>query len=214
MERTPTALGPIGLFLPTFVQDTTPRWAPGPGRPPAGDGREPSPGHLTSTADPIAQLTAVCRGAEQLGADALWACDHLFWHGPSLECMVALAIAATATDRSLIGTSVLQLPLRQAPAVAKQSATLQTLTQGRVILGVGVGSHPGEYEQAGIDYHSRGRQLDAGIAELRRSWATGHDATSGDTTPGAAERYRQLPEPPPVPVVRRPATAVSHPQGT
>jgi alkanesulfonate monooxygenase SsuD/methylene tetrahydromethanopterin reductase-like flavin-dependent oxidoreductase (luciferase family) len=200
MERTPTALGPTGLFLPTFVQDTAPLWAPEPGRLPVADDAGSSAGRLPSPADPVAHLTAVCRGAEQLGADALWACDHLFWHGPSLECMVTLAIAATATDRCLLGTAVLQLPLRQAPAVAKQTATLQTLTQGRIVLGVGVGSHQGEYEQAGIDYRSRGRQLDAGIAELRRSWATGQGATTGDTTAGNVERYRQLPEPPRVPV--------------
>ena len=203
MERTPDPLGPIGLFLPTFVQGPTPLWAPDFGRPPAAGFADPvgsSPGHPPSPADPVAHLTAVCRGAEQLGADALWACDHLFWHGPSLECMVALAIAATATERSVLGTSVLQLPLRQAPAVAKQAATLQTLTQGRIILGVGVGSHQGEYEQAGIDYASRGRQLDAGIAELRRSWATGQGPTTGDTGSVAEQRYRQLPGPPPVPV--------------
>ena len=119
--------------------------------------------------------------AEQLGADALWACDHLFWHGPSLESMMALAIAATATDTATLGTCVIQLPLRQAPVVAKQAASLQTLTRGRFVLGVGVGSHAGEYEQAGLDYHTRGRQLDAGIAELRRSWASGRGVTAGDT---------------------------------
>jgi alkanesulfonate monooxygenase SsuD/methylene tetrahydromethanopterin reductase-like flavin-dependent oxidoreductase (luciferase family) len=86
--------------------------------------------------------------------------------------------------------------------VAKQAATLQTLTQGRLILGVGVGSHPGEYEQAGVDYHARGRLLDAGISELRRSWATGRGVTRGGTDPGATvgQRYRQLPEPPAVPI--------------
>ena len=116
-----------------------------------------------------------------MGADALWACDHLFWHGPSLEPMTALAIAATATDTATLGTCVIQLPLRQAPVVAKQAASLQTLTRGRFVLGVGVGSHAGEYEQAGLDYHARGRQLDAGIAELRRSWASGRGVTAGDT---------------------------------
>jgi alkanesulfonate monooxygenase SsuD/methylene tetrahydromethanopterin reductase-like flavin-dependent oxidoreductase (luciferase family) len=115
---------------------------------------------------------------------------------------MVLAVAATVTDRAALGTCVIQLPLRQAPAVAKQAATLQSMTQGRVILGVGVGSHQGEYEQAGIDYRTRGRQLDAGIIELRRSWATGAGVATGSTGSGAAveDRYRQLPEPPPVPV--------------
>ncbi len=192
LERSATGPGPIGLILPTFVQDTVPSWA-GPSGPAAEVGADPAP-------DPASHLATVARAAEQAGADALWACDHLFWHGPSLECLVALTVAATATDRVRLGSCVIQLPLRQAPAVAKQAASLQTLSGGRLILGVGVGSHPGEYEQSGIDYHTRGRLLDAGIIELRRSWASGQGVLRGDTEDDGPARYRQLPEPSSVPV--------------
>ena len=184
MEPPAPPLGPIGLVLPTFVQDTVPPWAVAPG----------------TNDDPAADLAAICAHAEELGADGLWACDHLFWHGPSLECMVALTVAATATRRVHLGTCVIQLPLRQAPAVAKQAASMQSISQGRLILGVGVGSHAGEYEQAGIDYHTRGRLLDAGIAELRRSWASGQHVAGGDTRSTGAVRYRQLPMPSPIPI--------------
>jgi alkanesulfonate monooxygenase SsuD/methylene tetrahydromethanopterin reductase-like flavin-dependent oxidoreductase (luciferase family) len=135
-----------------------------------------------------------------MGADGLWVCDHLFWNGPCLEALAVLAIAATATRRVTLGTCVLQLPLRQAPAVAKQAATLQILTRGRFVLGVGVGSHAGEYEQAGINYHKRGRQLDAGIAELRRGWATGSTVAADGHPWSGDDRYRQLPAPPAIPV--------------
>ncbi len=108
-----------------------------------------------------------------------------------------LALAATATSRVTLGTCVMQLPLRQAPVVAKQAATLQSLTRGRFVLGVGAGSHEGEFQQAAVDFHRRGQFLDAGIAELRRSWATGEDAAHATDGPAS---YRQLPEPPPVPV--------------
>lgn len=193
LERPETTLGPIGFVLPTFVQDpdlqgTVPTWMPAGAR-----DRHPGPG-------PLSELQEICRRAEGLGADALWACDHLFWHGPSLECMVALTIAATATERCRLGTCVMQLPLRHAPEAAKQTATLQTMTGGRVILGVGVGSHAGEYEQAGVDYRTRGRQLDAGLGELRRCWATGRGVTVGDVDGAVPDRYRQLPEPPPIPL--------------
>jgi alkanesulfonate monooxygenase SsuD/methylene tetrahydromethanopterin reductase-like flavin-dependent oxidoreductase (luciferase family) len=114
--------------------------------------------------------------------------------------MMALSIAATATTSAVLGTCVIQLPLRQAPVVAKQAATLQTLSQGRFILGVGVGSHAGEYDQAGQDFRTRGRQLDAGIRELRRSWDSGRGVTAGDTEAGGPARYRQLPEPAAIPV--------------
>jgi alkanesulfonate monooxygenase SsuD/methylene tetrahydromethanopterin reductase-like flavin-dependent oxidoreductase (luciferase family) len=179
MVRPATPLGPIGLILPTFVQDTVPPWA---SEAPSGPEE-----------DPITHLASICRRAEELGAGALWTCDHLFWHGPSLECMVVLSVAATATEDCILGTCVIQLPLRRAAAVAKQAATLQTLSRGRLVLGVGVGSHAGEYEQAETDYHARGRLLDAGIIELRRSWATG-------ALDEEAARYRQLPASAPVPV--------------
>lgn len=192
-----TPPGAIGLVLPTFVQDTVPLWAAVPSR--AGDLSSDRAGSPTSP-DPITDLAGICHHAEQMGADALWACDHLFWHGPSLEPLVALTVAATATSSATLGTCVVQLPLRQAPAVAKQAATLQALTRGRVVLGVGVGSHAGEYEQSGIDYRARGRLLDAGIAELRRSWATGDGVTVGDTDGGGSDRYRQLPGPQPIPI--------------
>jgi alkanesulfonate monooxygenase SsuD/methylene tetrahydromethanopterin reductase-like flavin-dependent oxidoreductase (luciferase family) len=150
--------------------------------------------------DPIAELAETCRAAEALGVDALWATDHLFWHGPAVECMTALTVAATATQRAMLGTCVIQLPLRQAAAVAKQAASLQSLTRGRIVLGVGVGSHAGEYEVSGIDYATRGRQLDDGIAQLRSSWGSGAGVAVGDIAGSSAERYRQLPAPPAVPI--------------
>ena len=181
-------VGPIGLILPTFVQHTVPAWA------------EPAEGPLSAD-DPLSDLADLCHQAEVAGAGALWACDHLFWHGPCLECMVVLTVAAMATEHAVVGTCVIQLPLRRAVAVAKQAATLQTLSRGRLVLGVGVGSHPGEYEQVGADYHARGDDLDTGIGELRRTWATGAGVSRGDATSSDPdEHYLQLPAPPPVPV--------------
>ncbi len=107
--------------------------------------------------------------------------------------MVALTVAADATERALIGSCVLQLPLRHPAAVAKQASSLQLLSEGRMVLGVGVGRHEGEYEQAGVDFHTRGRCLDAGIAELRRAWASGEGPRTGRPR---GLRPRGLPGPP------------------
>ncbi len=175
MERPTPVLGPIGFILPTFPQNSADPWS----------------GDSGSAQAAISTLEGVCRGAEALGADALWACDHLFWPGPCLECLTVLGVAASASEQARLGSCVLQLPLRDARAVAKQVSTLQLLSGGRLILGVGVGSHPGEYEQAGIDYRTRGRQLDMGIGELRRSWSTADRSR---------DRYRMLPAAPPAPV--------------
>lgn len=138
-------------------------------------------------------MTEACRDAEAAGATALWATDHLFWGRPMLECTTTLAVAAAATRRATLGTCVLQLPLRSPAAVAKQAATLQVLSGGRFVLGVGSGSHGGEYAAAGAGsvFSDRGRRLDDGIAAVRAAWATGG---------GPASRYRQEPVPAPVPV--------------
>ncbi len=156
--------GTLGLILPTFPQD-----------------RAELPG--------AASLAELCRAAEAGGAGALWVCDHIFWHGPALEALSALGVAAGATSHAAIGTCVLQLPLRHAPSVAKEAAALAHLSGGRLVLGVGVGTHPGEYAAAGVEFTGRGRRLDEGIDTLRRSW---------EVSPG--DRYAQLPAAGPIPV--------------
>lgn len=116
------------------------------------------------------ELAELCRRAEATGADSLWAADHLFWPHPIGEALTTLAVAAVATKRALLGTCVLQLPLRRPAAVAKQATALQRLSGGRFVLGLGVGSHEGEYERAGVDFHRRGPLMDDGVARLRAAW--------------------------------------------
>jgi alkanesulfonate monooxygenase SsuD/methylene tetrahydromethanopterin reductase-like flavin-dependent oxidoreductase (luciferase family) len=83
----------------------------------------------------------------------------------------------------------LQLPLRHAPSVAKEAAALAHVSGGRFVLGVGVGTHPGEYAAAGIEFTGRGKRLDDGIDILRGAWAA-----------SPAERYAQLPAAGPIPI--------------
>jgi alkanesulfonate monooxygenase SsuD/methylene tetrahydromethanopterin reductase-like flavin-dependent oxidoreductase (luciferase family) len=199
MVRDVTHPGPVGLVLPTLPQDTIPPWAANSGSG-ATDGTTRVGRPSAADDSRIGQLSAVCHDAELAGADVLWVCDHIFWHRPAIECMTALTVAAGATRSAAVGSCVLQLPLRNASVVAKQAASIQQLSGGRLILGVGVGSHRGEYDQVGADYRRRGRQLDAGIDELHRSWTSGAGVTEGDLTDTGAGRYRQLPAPPAVPV--------------
>jgi alkanesulfonate monooxygenase SsuD/methylene tetrahydromethanopterin reductase-like flavin-dependent oxidoreductase (luciferase family) len=127
-------------------------------------------GSTLSTTDSAAEVSELCRRVEAAGADSLWAVDHLFWPHPIGEPLTTLAVASVATTRPLLGTCVLQLPLRRPAAIAKQATALQLLSGGRFVLGVGVGIHPGEYERAGTDYRRRGRLMDERVAELRASW--------------------------------------------
>jgi len=144
--------------------------------------------HTTGVTD---RLRTIVSKAEQAGATGLWACDHLFWHRPVLEPLTSLAVAATASTAATLGTCVLQLPMRSPAAVARQAGTLQLLSGGRFVLGLGVGSHPGEYEAAEVDYSRRGRLLDEGIDALSRAWASGGDPET---------RYRQEPACSPIPI--------------
>jgi len=145
------------------------------------------------------ELVEVCRRAEAAGADSLWAVDHLFWPHPIAEAMTTLAVAATATTGPTLGTCVLQLPLRQPAAVAKQATALQILSGGRFVLGLGSGSHEEEYTQAGVDFHRRGRLIDLGVTRLREAWATQTDPARPDEAIEAAA-YVQAPPSAPVPL--------------
>ena len=77
---------------------------------------------------------------------------------------------AAVTSRVTLSTEVLVLPQRQATLVAKQVSTLDTLSGGRMRLGVGVGWQAAEYEALGEDYGTRGRRMDETIAYLRACW--------------------------------------------
>lgn len=138
-------------------------------------------------------LAGDARTLEERGASALWLTDHLFWHQETVEVLGALAVVAGAVRECTVGSLVLQLPLRRAATVAKAAGFIEQLAPRRLILGVGVGEHEGEYRAAGLgdDYRRRGATLNRMIPELRRLLTD-----SGDRS----ERYRMLPAPGPVPI--------------
>ncbi len=89
---------------------------------------------------------------------------------PILEALMTLAHIAAVTSRVTLGTEVLVLPQREPTLVAKQVSTLDTLSGGRVRLGVGVGWQESEYEALGADFRTRGTRMDEAIALLRSYW--------------------------------------------
>jgi probable F420-dependent oxidoreductase len=90
---------------------------------------------------------------------------------PILEALMTLAHVAAVTSRVTLGTEVLVLPQREPTLVAKQVSTLDTLSGGRVRLGVGVGWQESEYQALGAAFHTRGVRMDEAIALLRAYWA-------------------------------------------
>jgi probable F420-dependent oxidoreductase len=103
--------------------------------------------------------------------DSLWVGGHVASRNPSPEAMMGLAQLAALTERVTIGTSILLLPLYPPALVAKQIADLDRATDGRVVLGIGVGGeYPQEFRACQIPLNERGRRTDEMIPLLRRLW--------------------------------------------
>jgi probable F420-dependent oxidoreductase len=130
----------------------------------------PAPGFFRAVADV----------AEDAGYDSLWAGDHLSFVNPILEITVALAAFAARTERILLGAGVLLLPLRPPGLAAKQIASIDFLSGGRVLLGVGVGGEgPKDFEAAGVPLGERGPRTDEAIEALRVLFSGGPCTFSG-----------------------------------
>src|SRR5262245_9428150 len=99
---------------------------------------------------------------------------------PILEAFMALSYMAAVTTRVGLGTEVLVLPQRHPTLVAKQVSTLDTLSGGRVRLGIGVGWQESEFEALGADFRSRGRRTDEAIRLLRASWGESSVSLNGE----------------------------------
>jgi probable F420-dependent oxidoreductase len=120
---------------------------------------------------PGAEILDWAEEVERLGYDVLWFRDHLLWHSPVLEPFTALGALAARTRRIRLGPGVLLLPLRHPAHVAKAVASLDYLSGGRAVLGVGVGGEfPREYEAAGVPLAERGRRADESLEAIRALW--------------------------------------------
>jgi probable F420-dependent oxidoreductase len=105
------------------------------------------------------------------GIDSIWQTDRLISKAPILECMTAMAALAGRTRRLKFGMNVVSLALRDPVLLAKQCATIDVLSEGRLLPGFGIGSPLGpEWEALGIDTTTRGRRTDEGLIVIRRLW--------------------------------------------
>src|SRR4051794_9297474 len=130
---------------------------------------EPASGPWLPTIDELVELVEL---VDRSGYDSLWVGDHISFAVPVLDPLLQLAQAAMVSRRLTLGTSVYLLPLRHPAPVAKQVSTLDHLTEGRLIFGVGVGGEfPKEYEVCGVPRNERGARLSEGIGLLRRFWS-------------------------------------------
>ena len=137
-------------------------------------------GQLVGGAPDPGFFRAVAEQAEFTGYDSLWAGDHVSFHNPILDVTVALTCFAEATARIAIGAGVVLLPLRHPSLLAREFASLDYLSGGRVVLGVGVGGEGGkDFEAVGVDPRERGARADEAMAALRALFAGRQASFSG-----------------------------------
>ncbi|MDQ2906319.1 MAG: LLM class flavin-dependent oxidoreductase [Ktedonobacteraceae bacterium] len=90
---------------------------------------------------------------------------------PNFEPLITFAAVAAVTERVRLVTSVLLAPLRDATLLAKQSASLDALSNGRLTLGLGVGSREDDFRATATSLHDRGKRFDLQLAQMTRIWA-------------------------------------------
>jgi probable F420-dependent oxidoreductase len=145
-------------------------------------------------------IAAMAAELENAGFESLWVSDHIVmsrdiesrypfaadgkptWPSdtPYFDAMIALAVIATATQRAAIGTAVLVLPLRQPVVLAKQAASIDVLSGGRLVLGVGAGWLAEEFEALDVPFGSRGRRFTEWLQILRACWTGEPPAFEGE----------------------------------
>jgi probable F420-dependent oxidoreductase len=138
-------------------------------------------GPRTATLD---EMGRYLRRAEDLGFDCAVSIDHLLRTPPAYACTwlepIALLSALTGVTRTLrLGTMVLVLPLRNPVSFAKEWATLDLLSRGRTILGIGVGWHEAEFALMGVPHRERGARMNEAIELVRALWARDHVTYEG-----------------------------------
>jgi probable F420-dependent oxidoreductase len=120
----------------------------------------------------IGEMQTLVQLVDDCGYDSLWVGDHIAFAVAILDPLLQLAQAAVVSRRLKLGTNVYLLPLRHPVPVAKQVATLDHLSEGRLIFGVGVGGEfPKEFEACGVPLAERGARLAAAILLLRQLWS-------------------------------------------
>ena len=165
-------------------------------------------------------ITAFAQLAEELGFDALWVSDHVVVPRsldsrypysrdgsfpvspdvPLMEPLATLLFAAAVTERVKLGTTVLIIPMRNPIVTAKQLATLDVLSNGRLILGVGAGWMEEEFKMLGVPFERRGARTNEYIRLIKALWTEENPSFEGEfwqiKDVGFSPKPLQQPHPP------------------
>lgn len=138
---------------------------------------EPAQGPWTPTIDELQTYVDLIDGC---GYDSLWVGDHVAFTTPILDPLLQLAQAAAVSRRLVLGTAVYLVPLRPPGLIAKMVSSLDHLTEGRLIFGVGAGGEfPKEFELCGVPVSERGSRLTESMEVLRKLWSGGPASHQG-----------------------------------
>jgi len=127
-------------------------------------------------------LIAGARQVERAGFDSLWCFDAIGRGFILPDPLIALSVAATATERLTLGTCILQLPLRRPVELAHRILTASLVCGDRLLLGVGAGSTKADFDAVGLDYGARMQEFADTLAVMRRLWS-GERVGAADLTP-------------------------------
>lgn len=128
-------------------------------------------------------IAAVARAAEEAGFDSFWGGEHLALPDPSsasspmsprttfVDLCVTIAFAAAHTRRLRFGTGIMILPLRNPVVLAKQLASVDVISGGRFIFGVGISNIAEEYQAVGMPFDHKGRRAEESIAVMKALWS-------------------------------------------
>jgi len=126
----------------------------------------------------VEALRTVAAEAEKRGYDSIWCTDHVLMPKNSgtpyekiFESVTTLAYLAATTNRLRLGISSLITPMRNPVVVAKQLATIDNLSNGRLILATSAGWNETEFSHLGSNFHNRGKRLDESIQLIKDLWA-------------------------------------------
>ena len=109
---------------------------------------------------------------EDLGYDSVWVGEHIFFYVPTLDGPVVMAAWAAKTSRITIGSGITLLPLRPPAISAKVFSTVDIISKGRTIVGIGVGGeYPPEFQACGVPVNERGARTNEAIEILRKLWS-------------------------------------------